>query len=368
MDKKSREFLFKYLNSFSPVGHEYTGQQVWLDYISEFVDKKTSDVYGNTVGIVYGKRDGVLHPEKLESSAYKVVIEAHADEISWLVNRITAEGYIYVIRNGGSDHQIAPSMRIKIHADDGTVAGVFGWPAIHVRDRAKETAPTVQNLFIDVGLCSKKEVESYGIHVGSVVTMDGDLIELGENYFTGRALDDRIGGFITAEVARKLKEDKVSLPYSLYLVNSVQEEVGLRGAAMMARQIQPNVALCIDVAHDTGSPMYGVDHGDIKCGLGPVLSYGAPVQNNLLRLIEKVAGKKKIKFQRQAASGSTGTDTDAFAYSSNGVAAAAIGIPLKYMHTTAETAHKDDIKNTIELVYNVLLNIKDGQDFRYLKV
>ena len=356
MDKKSRDFLFKYLNSHSPVGHEYTGQKVWLDYISEFVDTKTSDVYGNVIGII-----------NHNSAQYKVVVEAHADEISWLVNRITADGYIYVIRNGGSDCQIAPSMRVNLHTDDGIVKGVFGWPAIHVRKPDDKLAPTVQNIFIDIGAESKEEVESYGVHIGTVVTMEGELIELGKNYLTGRALDDRIGGFITAEIARKLSEEKISLPFSLYLVNAVQEEVGLRGASMVSRQIQPNVAICIDVAHDTKSPLYGLDNGELKCGLGPVLSYAAPVQNNVLKLIETTATKKKIKFQRHASAGTTGTDTDSFAYSACGSAAALISIPLKYMHTTVETLHKDDIKTTIDLIYNVLLNIKN-QDFRYLKI
>ena len=356
MDKKSREFLFRYLNSSSPVGHEYTGQQVWLDYVKEFVESNTSDAYGNVVGIV--------NP----GSSYKVVIEAHADEISWLVSRITNEGYIYVVRNGGSDCMIAPSMRVNIHTNDGVVRGVFGWPAIHVRSRDKELTPTVQNLFIDVGAESKAEVEAAGIRVGSVVVMEGDLFELGKNYLTGRALDDRIGGFVIAEVARKLNDEGIKLPFGLYLVNAVQEEVGCRGASMVSRQLKPDVAICIDVAHDTKSPLYGLDHGDIKCGLGPVLSYGASVQNNVLRLIEKVADKKKIAYQRQASAGSTGTDTDSFAYSAHGIASALISIPLKYMHTTVETIHKDDVKSAIELVYNVLLNIKHNQDFRYLKL
>jgi putative aminopeptidase FrvX len=356
MNKKSREFLYRYLNSSSPVGHEQVGQQVWLDYVEQFIDTKLSDAYGSVVGIINPK------------ATYKVVIEAHADEISWLVSRITEDGYIYVVRNGGSDHQIAPSMRVNVYGDQGVVKGVFGWPAIHVRHDEKELTPTVKNLFVDVGAESKKEVEAAGVHIGSVITMEGELFKLGKNYLTGRALDDRIGGFIIAEVARKIKDEGDVLPFGLYLVNAVQEEVGCRGAAMISRRLKPDVALCVDVAHDTKSPLYKPEHGDLKCGLGPVLSYGAPVQNNLLRLIETTAHKAKIKFQRVAASGSTGTDTDSFAYASEGIASALISLPLKYMHTTVETLHKDDVESTIELLYHTLLNIKNGQDFRYLKL
>ena len=158
MDKKSKEFLYAYLNNASPIGFESPGQQIWLDYIKPYISSHIVDVYGSVVGIVNPK------------APYKVVIEAHADEISWFVNYITEEGYIYVRRNGGSDHQIAPSMRVNIQTEKGIVKGVFGWPAIHVRDAAKEEPPSLKNIFIDVGAESKKEVEAMGVHVGCVIT------------------------------------------------------------------------------------------------------------------------------------------------------------------------------------------------------
>jgi putative aminopeptidase FrvX len=356
MDKKSREFLFTYLNNASPTGFESSGQQLWLDYIRPYVDSHLVDVYGSVVGIVNPK------------NAYKVVIEAHADEISWFVNYITDEGYIYVRRNGGSDHQIAPSMRVNLHTENGIVKGVFGWPAIHVRDAAKEEAPSLKNIFVDIGAESKKEVEAMGVHVGTVITFEADLMELNKHYLTGRALDNRMGGFMIAEVARRLAEKKKKLPFCLYVVNAVQEEIGLRGAEMISRKLQPDLAICTDVTHDTQSPMYNKkESGNMKCGLGPVLCIGPAVQNNVLKMIQQVAEKKKIPFQRQAVSRSTGTDTDSFAYSAEGVASALISLPLKYMHTTVETVHKDDVENVIELIYDVLLNITPGYDYRYIR-
>src|SRR6478735_9648622 len=227
MDKKSREFLYKYLNNSSPTGFESSGQQIWLDYIKPYINTHIVDTYGTVVGVVNPK------------AAYKVVIEAHADEISWFVNYITEDGYIYVRRNGGSDHQIAPSKRVNIYTDKGVVKGVFGWPAIHVRDAAREEAPSLKNIFLDIGCKSQKEVEDLGVHVGCVVTYEDELMELNDRFYTGRALDNRIGGFMIAEVARLLKENKDKLPFGLYIVNSVQEEVGLNGATMIARKINP---------------------------------------------------------------------------------------------------------------------------------
>jgi putative aminopeptidase FrvX len=356
MDKKSKNFLFEYLNNASPTGFEHSGQQIWLDYLKPYIDEYMVDVYGTAVG--------VINP----GGKYKVVIEAHADEISWFVNYITEEGYIYVRRNGGSDHQIAPSMRVNLQGDKGVVKGVFGWPAIHVRDAGKEEAPSLKNIFIDIGAESKKEVEAMGVHVGTVATFEDELIELNKNYLTGRALDNRMGGFMIAEVARRLKETKKKLPFCLYVVNAVQEEIGLRGAEMISRRLKPDLAICTDVTHDTQSPMYNKkESGNLKCGLGPVVCYGPAVQNNVLKQIIDVANKKKIPFQRQAVSRSTGTDTDSFAYSAEGVASALISLPLKYMHTTVETVHKDDVENVIKLIYEVLLQVKPGHDFRYIK-
>lgn len=355
MDKKSKQFLFEYLNNPSPVGFESSGQQIWLDYLKPYINDKFVDVYGTAVGIINPKAE------------YKVVIEAHADEISWFVNYITEEGYIYVRRNGGSDHQIAPSMRVNLHTEKGIVKGIFGWPAIHVRDE-KEEAPTKKNIFIDVGAASKKEVLEMGINVGTVAVFEDELIELNKNWLVGRALDNRMGGFMIAEVARRIHENKKKLPFGLYIVNSVQEEIGLRGAEMISRRIKPNVAICTDVTHDTQSPMYNKQQsGNLKAGEGPVLCIGPAVQNNLLKMIIATAEKKKIAFQRQAVSTYTGTDTDAFAYSGEGVASALISLPLKYMHTTVEMVHKTDVENVINLMYEFLLQLKPNHDFSYLK-
>ena len=356
MRKESKKFLKEYLNNASPTGHEHSGQQLWLDYIKPFTDDYIVDTYGTAVGVV--------NPGK----NYKVVIEAHADEISWFVNYITPEGYIYVIRNGGSDHQIAPSMCVNIHGKKGIVKGVFGWPAIHVRDSGKEETPALKYIFIDCGAKNKDEVLEMVIQIGSVITFVDEMMELNKDFIVGRALDNRIGGFMIAEVARLLKENKKKLPYTLYVVNSVQEEIGLRGAEMISRRLKPDVAIVTDVTHDTTSPMYSKkDQGDIACGKGPTLTIGPAVHNNVLKMLEEVAEKNKIPYQRHATARSTGTDTDMFAYSAEGVASALISLPLKYMHTTVETIHKDDLDNVIKLMYESLLHLKSGHDFRYIK-
>ena len=191
---------------------------------------------------------------------------------------------------------------------------------------------------------------------------------MNKRWLVGRALDNRMGGYMIAEVARRISENKKKLPFCLYVVNAVQEEIGLRGAEMISRRLKPDVAICTDVTHDTCSPMYNKkESGFQKCGSGPVLCYGPAVQNNVLKMVLDVAQKRKIPFQRQAVSRSTGTDTDSFAYSAEGVASALISLPLKYMHTTVEMVHKEDVENVINLIYEFLLQLRPGTDFRYIK-
>lgn len=358
LNDASHEFLRSYLNNPSPVGFEYSGQRIWLDYMKPYIDEQLVDPYGTAVGII--------NP----GQPFKVVIEAHADEISWFVNYITDQGLIYLKRNGGVDHQIAPSMRVNIHGKKGPVKAVFGWPAIHTRltnPEQKEPQPKVDNLWLDCGARSKQEVEDLGVHIGSVVTYTDGFDELANDYYICRAMDNRIGGFMISQVARLLKENKQKLPYSLYVVNAVQEEIGLRGAEMIARRIKPNVAIITDVTHDSTTPLINKQiEGDCSCSKGPALCYGPAVHNKLLHFVEDVAQQKGIAYQMRTVSRSTGTDTDSFAYANDGCPSVLISIPLRYMHTTVEMLHKSDIENTIRLMYESLLALKPETNLSYL--
>ena len=354
---QSFEFLRHYINNASPVGFESWGQKLWIEYIKPYVNEHFVDPYGTAVGVV--------NP----GHAFKVVIEAHADEISWFVNYITADGLLYLKRNGGVDHQTAPASRVIIHGKKGPVKAVFGWPAIHTRLGAdsKETQPRTDNLWLDTGARNRKEVEELGIHVGAVVTYQDGFDELANGNYIGRAFDNRIGGFMIAEVARLLHENKKKLPFGLYVVNAVQEEIGLRGAEMIARRIKPNIAIVTDVTHDTTTPLINKNiEGEVQCGKGPSLSYAPAVHNKLLGIVEKVAADNKIPVQLRALSRSTGTDTDSFAYANDGCPSVLISIPLRYMHTTVEMLHRDDIENTIRLMYETLLTLTPKTNLSYL--
>lgn len=352
---KNKKFLFEYLNNAAPTGAEKSGQKIWSSFIKPYVDELHLDIYGTCYG--------VINPGK----PYRVAIESHADEVSWFINHISDDGFLRVIRNGGSDHAIAPAKRVNIHTPKGIVKGVFGWPAIHTRKGTKaKLSATLNNIFIDVGAKDKKEVEKMGIHIGCIATFEDEITELNKKYFAGRGLDNKMGGFVLAQVARLLKENKIDLPFSLYLVNSVQEEVGLRGAEMIAHTLKPNVAFVTDVTHDTSTPLVEPKvNGDVSCGKGPTVTYAPAVHSKLIDLVARVADKNEIPFQREASSRSTGTDTDAFAYSNGGIPSVLMSLPLRYMHTTVEMAHRDDIENLVKWIYCCLQEVEPDFDFRY---
>ena len=358
------DFFSKYLNANAPTGYESTGQKIWIDHVKNFADEVILDNYGSAIGVIKGSTD------------YKVVIEAHADEISWGVNYIDKNGYIYVARNGGSDYDIAPGMRGYVHLDNGDkILGVFGWAPVHIKKKPEDyKLPSIDNVIFDCGCSSDSEVLDKGIHPGSIITFDVNLEGINNGkYYVCRAFDNRSGGVTIAEASRKvvnkLKETNSKLPFTLYICNCVQEEIGLRGAQMVADRIKPDLAICTDVCHDTQSPFYNkIKQGDIQCTKGPVISFSPSIHNNLRDFILKIAKENNVKNQILFSSGTTCTDTDSFAYSNGGVPSALISLPLKYMHTTVEMISAEDLDTVIDLFYHILLSLKPDFNTKYFNI
>lgn len=373
----NEQFLEKYINSYSPCGSEMESQQLWIDEIKPFVDQINVENYGNTIAVKYTDKTENVSIEykggKVDGSTTeypyppKVLIEAHVDEVSYRVNLITENGLINLIKNGGADHQIAPGSRVKIHTSKGLVDGVFGWPAIHTRsvDASKETTPTIENLFIDCGVDSRKNLIKMGVKVGDLVTYPSNFQILG-NYYTGKGLDNKIGGYVLSQILEKFNHDKTTSKYEMLFANVVQEEVGLRGSHMICQNYRPDLAIVIDVTHDTSTPMMNKKKsGDVICGKGPVLTISTVTHPKFVGLFEKTAIQNKIKYQSKALGKSSGTDADN--YAAHGIVTVLVSIPMRYMHTKVEMVHSRDVQYTIDLIYNVLKNLDDKYDFSFLK-
>lgn len=349
----NEKFIEELTNTSSPSGNEIEAQRVWASEMKKYADNVELDEYGNCIASNYHK-----------NCEYNVVIDAHIDEISYMVSGFS-DNYIKVVRNGGVDMFITSGQRAIIHTDISKIPCVFGSIPIHVHHGDKDkTFDKVHELFLDCGCDSEEEIKELGIKIGDYVTMEGDFMKLGKNYYTGKSFDDKVGVFILSEVAKKLKENKINLPYNLHFMSAVQEEVGCNGPLYLSKKIKADVAIVLDVTHDISSDAYtkGKD-GYSKCGLGPDITRAACVQNNLRKLIIDTAIKNEIPYQLSASGSYTGTNTDNYALY-NGANSALISIPLKYMHSTVETVKKSDIENTIDLLYNVLLNINHKHDFK----
>ena len=346
--KENKKFLYNYLNAYAPVGQEEEGQSIWRDYIEKFTDVIHTDAYGTSYGVLQRK---LKKYDTLDVNTHKVVIEAHCDEIAWIITNIEKDGMIRVKRHGGSDNMIAPSKTVMIHTHTGTkVKGVFGWPAIHTRDHYTEMGYDQHELWVDTGLKDKKAVNTAGVEVGNLITFDDQFHEMGD-YYVGRSLDNKIGGYIIAEALREITEKGIELPYDLYVVNSVQEEVGLHGAKKIAKHLQADLALVHDVCHNTNTPKIDkAKDGDNKGGAGPCLEYTSQNHRGINKMLREIAKDKKIPVQLTV--GSMGNDTVAFFMENTPTAI--LATPLKYMHTTVEMAHKKDVKSCIKLFVEFL--------------
>ena len=350
----SLEFLKKYLGNPSPSGHEREGQRIWAKAIKPYVDEIRADNYGNVIATINPGKDS------------NVVVEAHSDEIGWCVKYISSEGFIFVEKIGGSDVLVAPGKEVNIHTTNGTVKGVFGCTATHIR--RSDYVPKINTIFIDVGVLTSNKVKELGIEIGDPITFSSDVSFL-ENRVYGRGLDIRIGGFMLIEIAKMIREENIELPYTLNIVNAVQEEVGKNGAKMIAESLKPCVAIVTDVTHDTSTPLISSpSKGDFKVTRGPVLNHSPLIQKTLLEKVKSIAHDNDIKYQKKASNKVTGTDADVFATSNGGIPTCLISLPMRYMHTPVEMVAKQDIKNTTLLMYLTLINIKPDMTFYDLDI
>ncbi len=341
MTDADRDFLFDLLSTPSPTGFETPGQKKWATRVGAYADRVESDPYGNVWATLDGSDD---RP--------RVMLEAHADEIGFMVKYVTDEGFIHVDRIGGSDHAIARGKRVRILGSKGEVLGVVGNTAIHLRDRnGEEKAPKLEELFIDIGAASKDEVAERGIRVGHPAVYAESVEALTEGRLIGRALDNRLGGFVVAQALKQLAASKAMRQQTVYGVNAVQEEIGGNGARMVAYRLHPDVALVLDVTHATDSPgISKAKHGEVKLGGGPSITHGTVNHPKVVERLMQVAEEEQIPLQHEASSRFSGTDTDVIFHTKSGIPSALISIPMRYMHSTVETVDLGDVEHAVQLM------------------
>jgi endoglucanase len=356
MKPTAKTFLYDLLNTPSPTGFEAAGQRKWAAYVRQFADRIESDSYGTAWATLAG---GGKKPRR-------VMLEAHADEIGFIIKQIAKEGWLRLDRVGGSDTATARGRRVQILGDKGPVLGIIGNTAIHLRkdSLSDEKAPKIHDLYVDVGASSAEEVKKLGLRVGHPAVYVDAAIPFGKNCIVGRALDNRIGGFIIAEVVANISRRKKRPAATLVAVNAVQEEIGGHGAKMAAYRIEPDVCVVLDVTHATDTPgIEAAQHGELKLGGGPSITHGTCNHPLVIERLLKCADGLGIPIQHESSSRYSGTDTDVIYTVRSGIPSALISLPLRYMHSIVEMADLRDVQQVIDVLTAFVESIADGDDF-----
>jgi putative aminopeptidase FrvX len=355
MDEQAKAFLFDLLNTPSPTGFEIAGQRKWAAYSRQFAQRVENDAYGTAWATIEGR----------DARPRKIMLEAHADEIGYIVKQVTSEGFLRIDRIGGSDTATARGRRLEILGDKGSVRGLIGNTAIHLRKDAKdEKAPQIHELYVDVGASSAIEVSDLGIRVGHPAVYVDRAEEFGKNRIVSRALDNRIGGFIISQVLAAVSRRSEPLGSTLLAVNAVQEEIGGNGAKMVAHRLMPDVCIVLDVTHATDTP--GIEsekHGVVKLGGGPSITHGTCNHPQVVGRLMEVAAKLAIPLQHESSSRYSGTDTDVIFTVNQGISSALVSLPLRYMHSVIETADLADVEKVIALLVGFVESVSESDEF-----
>jgi putative aminopeptidase FrvX len=337
---ESLDFLRRLLDTPSPSGFEHEGQKVWLAYVKPFADRVWNDAYGNCFA--------ELSPPQGGSGAPTVAVMGHADEIGLMVNHIDAQGFVYCRAIGGIDAAAIVGHRVQFRSSapgvTSPVVGLIGATAVHLKDKDADKVRKVHELFIDIGATDQAAAQAK-LRVGDPgVLMEGSLL-MGDGLIVARALDNRIGTFVAAETLRLLAERRASVKVRVVAVSTVQEEVGLHGATMVAESLRPQVALVTDVGHATDSPgISAAQHGQFKMGAGPKIAVGGAMQPQVVERLVAAAEAASIPLQRSATPGRSGTDTDAVFLRAGGIPSGLLSLPIRYMHTPVELASLKDLE------------------------
>ncbi len=329
-----------------PSGFEDEVRELVVRELEPHVDEVYVDRWGNVIAVRRGETN------------YRAMVAAHMDEIGLVVDHVEKEGFLRFRPIGGWSEVTLVGQRVWVKTrHGGWVRGVVGSTPPHVTPVGKEReAPEIKDLFIDIGASSREEVEKMGISVGSVAVLDREVVELGGGLVTGKAFDDRVGLAVMIYAMSQLRE----VPTTIYAVATVQEEVGLRGAMVTAERINPHYAIAIDVTIAADVPGVSERLHVTKLGRGPAIKVadggrgGLFIAHPLLRdHIVKIAEGEGIPHQLEVLYGGT-TDATAIAFRREGVPAAVISIPTRYVHSPVELIDVRDAVNASRLLASVL--------------
>lgn len=349
---ESKDFLHKLLTTPSPTGAEQPIQRIVRDRMKRYADVIETDLHGNVIA--------VLNPK----APTKIMLAGHCDQIALMIRHISSEGYLYVSALGGIDVGVLHGSRVTVYSEKGPIPGIIGRKPIHAQssEERDKTKNDIEKIWIDIGAKNKKEAEKR-VQIGDTATFHLSVLEFGNQLISAPGLDDKVGLFVAMETLRVCSSKKLSV--GLYAVSTVQEEVGLRGAATSAYGINPQVGIAIDVTHASDNP--GNENTKMtpcKLSGGPTIASGPNVNPVVEKMLRASAKKTRSPFQIAPSTRPLGNDANSIQMARGGVAAAAIGIPNRYMHTQVEVCSYRDLSYAIKILAHFIGSITAKTDFR----
>lgn len=357
MDQK--DFLHKLLLTPSPTGAEQQIQRVVRERMKRYADTIDTDLHGNVIT--------AINP----TAERRIMLAGHCDQIALMIQYISNEGFLYVSALGGIDVGTLHASKVTVHGDNGPIPGVIGRKPIHAQsaDERGKTKNDIEKIWIDIGARSKRDAEKK-VKLGDTVTFELGIIELGNNLISAPGLDDKVGLFVALETLRLCSSKKRLLKNNsigLFAVSTVQEEVGLRGATTSAFGIDPLVGIAIDVTHASDNP--GNENSKLApclLGAGPAISSGPNINPVVESMLKAAAKKTRSPFQIAPSTRPLGNDANTIQTTRGGVAAAALGIPNRYMHTPVEVCSYKDLEWAIKILTQFIVSVTPKTDFRPL--
>ncbi len=324
--------LLKELANLSGVsGNEGAVRDFIISKISPYADDITVDTIGNVIALKKG------------NESKKIMLSAHMDEVGFIISEITDKGYLKFQTVGGIDTRTILAKRLLI--GENKTLGVIGMKAVHLQKQSeREEIPEIKDLFIDIGAKDKESAEKL-VKLGDYAVFETEFEMLGENAVMAKALDDRAGCAILAELIKN------PVKYDTYFCFTAQEEVGLRGARLAASRICPDIALVVEAT--SCSDVYGFEpHESVtKFNGGAAVTFmdrTTIVDNDLRKKLYDMAKRANITVQYKCST-SGGNDAGRVHLTANGIKTASISVPCRYIHSAASVASISDINAVYEL-------------------
>jgi len=344
--------LHKLLTAAGPSGYEQAPAAVFREGARAFAEV-TYDTVGSTVARVPGTGEG-----------RSVAIVGHIDEIGLIVHHVDDDGFLWFTGVGGWDPIILVGQRVEVATRSGRVPGVVGKKPIHLmKEDDRKRVPQLKDLHIDIGAAGGDEARRL-VRVGDVAVIAVEPVELPNNRFISRSMDNRIGCYVALEAAR-LVADAGGATGDVYALAVAQEEITFGGARTSAFSLHPDVAIAVDVTFATDQPgLSEQEVGRHKFGTGPVLTRGSTLDPTVFELLHEAGEAEGIPFTVTASARATGTDADAFHIARGGIPSSVVSVPLRYMHSPVEMVQLDDVENAAKLIAAFALRLAPDTDFK----